>query len=128
MRATGDVSSRSGRQSLLNRLAVHDFYFLEGTPSRPQMGWGHGDPFARSSGARSPPPDRDALAPGTSPDREGGLARLEDRIDDAVLDGRLRGEDLVAVDVAAHLLRVLAGGLGDHRLEQLTHAQDLVGL
>src|SRR6185436_12291745 len=58
----------------------------------------------------------------------GPLARLEHRVDQAVLDGRLRGEDLVALDVAADLFDGLAGVVADHLLEQLAHAQDLVRL
>src|SRR5215213_10884222 len=55
-------------------------------------------------------------------------ARRQDRVDQAIVHRLFRGQDLVALDVTAHHARVLAGGIGDHLLEQLAHADDLVGL
>src|SRR4051794_30193685 len=54
----------------------------------------------------------------------GLLARVEHRVDQAVLDGRLGGEDLVALDVVADLLNGLAAVVADHPLQQLAHPQD----
>src|SRR5262249_1998450 len=54
--------------------------------------------------------------------------RGQHRIDQAVVDGLLRGQDLVALDVAAHFFLVLARGVGDHPLQQLAHPDDLVRL
>ena len=57
------------------------------------------------------------LRPGGSGHRDGALARLQDRVDQAVLHRGVRGEDLVALDVVADCLDRLAGVLGDHLLE-----------
>src|ERR671919_1390634 len=65
------------------------------------------------------------------PDRSADEARLTgsgERVDEAVVDRLLRGQDLVALDVLADLLEVLAGVAGEDLLEQRTHTQDLVGL
>src|SRR3954451_18362543 len=58
--------------------------------------------------------------------RESGrLAGADDLVDQAVLHGFARCQDLVALDVLPDLLRVLPGVPGDHVLEQLTHPEDL---
>src|ERR1700712_1611009 len=56
------------------------------------------------------------------------LAAREHVIDQAVFDGLLRREDVVASDVQTDLLRRAAGCLGHHHLEQVTHAKDLASL
>src|SRR6478752_1296231 len=56
------------------------------------------------------------------------LEGLEDGVDQAVLDRALGGEDLVALDVAADLVDRAAAVVADHLLQELAHAQDLVGL
>src|SRR4051795_43734 len=53
------------------------------------------------------------------------LPALDDLVDDPVLLGFLGGQDLVALDVEADLLRGLAAVLGQRRLQQLAHAGDL---
>src|SRR5689334_7933090 len=55
-------------------------------------------------------------------------AGAHDLVDQAVLHRLAGGEDLVALDVLADLLRVLAAVAGDHVLQQLAHAEDLPGL
>src|SRR5687767_11528651 len=59
---------------------------------------------------------------------DGVLARGEDLVDEAVVLGRLGGQDLVALDVLADELDVAAGVRGDGLLEPPAHADDLVGV
>src|SRR6516225_6156143 len=56
------------------------------------------------------------------------LDRGQDLVDDAVLLGLIGGEELVALDVAADLLLVLAGVPGQDDLHGRAHPQDLPGL
>src|SRR4051794_32601755 len=58
----------------------------------------------------------------------GTLARSEHLVDDAVLEGLGRREDVVAVDVAVDLLNGLAGVLSHGLLEPGTHAKNLRSL
>src|SRR6478672_323598 len=92
MRATGTAPHDSRRRlkpAPAGCLRLH-YVELEGTPSRPQMG--------QDTATASPGSGRGETA----------LARLQDGVDQAVLDRCGRGQDLVAVDVAADLLDVLA--------------------
>ena len=57
-----------------------------------------------------------------------GLTRRDDSVDDPVLLGIGRGEDLVSLDVLGNLLRAAAGVLGDDALHLKAHPQDLVRL
>src|SRR5688572_25345398 len=67
---------------------------------------------------------------GHTGDRRGSdgcsLQRVEDLVDEPVLDGLLGGEDLVALDVAADVLGALPGRVGDHLLRQGAHQDALV--
>src|SRR3954470_15299289 len=100
MRATGATPHDSGRWTHVRDPAPTDgvlllFFELEGTPSHPRMGQDTATPCPAAR-IRS--------------DRGGGaLQRLEDRVDQAVLHRRLRGQDLVPLDVRVDLLRRLAG-------------------
>src|SRR6266545_980700 len=87
---------------------------LDGTPSAP----GRAPLSCRESG--------DSALGGRRQVR--GLAGGNDLVDETVLQGLLRGEDLVALDVVADLLDGAAGVLGDHLLQEGTHAQHLLGL
>src|SRR5215211_964632 len=110
MRATG------GHPPIRPNYCANDgasYWPLDVTPCRPRRGAGHEVPADECTGLGE---DR------------GPLAGLEHRVDEAVLDGRLGGEDLVALDVAADLLDALARVVADHLLEQLAHPQDLVRL
>src|SRR5215204_3502647 len=96
--------------------------------------WG---PAARDRRAAAPEPPRPAwpVTPsrhawrlhGGSAD-EARLTGCGERVDEAVVDRFLRGQDLVALDVLADLVDVSAGVAGEDLLEQRTHTQDLVGL
>src|SRR4051794_31310747 len=109
MRATGHPPVRS-------RIIVQEPY--DGTSRRPGMGQGHEELTSTSHiDLRS-----------RSGQGRGGLARLEDRVDEAVLDGALGRQDLVALDVAADLFNRPARVIADHFFEKLAHPQDLVGL
>src|SRR5579875_3734937 len=52
----------------------------------------------------------------------------EHLVDESVLERLVGGEDLVALDVVAHLLLGPAAVLGQQPLQQRAHPQDLVGL
>src|SRR5690625_5236805 len=107
IRATG-TSFRSGPVRRVRRAGGHtSACVLDGTPR-----WAH---TSRSEPA--------CIAPML---RSRSLERLQNLIDEAVLDRALRGEDLVALDVATDLLDRLSGVLGDHPLQHLPHPQDLV--
>src|SRR5690606_14141607 len=73
---------------------------------------------ARRGGATSGP----GRAPATS------LARLDDLVDEAVVDGLLRAHEEVAVAVAADPLLILSGVPREDRRQRLLHPQDLLGL
>src|SRR5699024_4129612 len=60
--------------------------------------------------------------------RRWSLTGLQDLVDEAVLERGLRREDLVALDVRAHLLLGAAGVERQGLLEPFAHAHDLVGL
>src|SRR5271166_6627182 len=61
--------------------------------------------------------------------REGGsLPRGDDLVDQAVLDGLVRGHHEVAVRVLGDLVNLLPGVRGHHLVEQVAHPQDLAGL
>src|SRR3954453_8665180 len=81
----------------------------DGTACHPRSGGGHGIVRSWSS----------------SGERRDGLARLDHRVDQAVLDGLLGGPDLGTLDVVADLLDRAAAVVADHLLEQLAHPQDL---
>ena len=86
-------------------------------------------PFGPTSGQRHAtacgllPADLTAVEAAARRPRRGG-----ERVDQAVVDGLLRGQDLVALDVLADVVDVLAGVAGQDLLQQAAHPQDLVGL
>src|SRR6478672_4208668 len=58
----------------------------------------------------------------------GQLAGQDDFVDDAVVFSLVGVHDEVAVGVLADLLHGLAGVVGQHALQELAHAHDLLGL
>src|SRR4051812_42451631 len=106
MRATGmpphlvhaDRTRPDGRT--LSRLCRADTDADENTFPMATLGRGHGDSPGLGS-HRTSPPAWTELVRSPSADRERPLAGLEHRIDQSVLDRRLGGQDLVALDVAA---------------------------
>src|ERR1035438_2259073 len=62
-------------------------------------------------------------------DRDGRqIAAEDDAIDHAVGDGLIRLHDVVAVHILGYALHRLAGGAGQHGIENFAHAQDFAGV
>src|SRR5207248_11707059 len=58
----------------------------------------------------------------------GQLARGYDLVDDPVILGFVGAHDEVPVGVLLNLLNRLAGVQGEHLVEEISHAEDLLGL
>ena len=86
-------------------------------------------PFGPTSGSipRDGAPASDRIGSSAKRD-QAGLARRGEGVDEAVVDGLLGGEDLVALDVLADLVDVFAGVPSNELLEQRSHPEYLVGL
>ena len=56
------------------------------------------------------------------------IAAGDDAIDHAVIDGLIRLHDVVAVHILGYAFDGLAGGAGQHRVQDFPHAQDFAGV